>query len=189
MKQAIDELTLHSYFDDELTAEERHEVEAALASDPALAAQFESLQKLFTKLETAPEVEYQGDVSAQVVANLHPRQSLPTFIRLALVGQAVFAVLVLALAWPFLKLFNSIFTPTLSYELVENTVQDTSLQLSLFWNDFMASLTNLVPQNTDVFAYVPDLALPNTLLLGLAVAATLVWFLGNGVVFTRLIQR
>lgn len=189
MKPRFNELTLHAYLDGELTTTEVQELEAALKNDVELAAQLEDLRSLFTKLEAMPEVEYKGDASVQVLAQLHQKDSLPRFVRLALLGQAAFAGLVLTLAWPFLQLFTNIVTPTLSYESIENTVQDLSYQFSIYWGDFLASFENLVPQNTDIFAYIPDLALSNTLLLGLAAAATLVWFLGNGVVFTRLLQR
>ena len=189
MNHTIDTLTLHAYLDGELNAEEYQRVETALAADPALAAQLGELRRLFSILDAVPEVEYRGDVGDLVLSRLHHKENLPGFIRVALIGQVASAALVLALAWPFLRLFTNAVRPANIFEPIEEMVRSTALEFEAYGSEIFTSISSLISQNTDLWASIPQVALSNNLLFGLAIAATAVWFLGNGVVFTRMIQR
>jgi hypothetical protein len=104
--------TLNEYLDGELTAAARGEAHAHLAACGHCAGRLARMQRLYARLEGAPEVPLRVDVAAGVMQAIarqpdfvrqpRPRRAAPRAAwRWVLAAQAAGAVLLLALAWPF----------------------------------------------------------------------------------------
>jgi anti-sigma factor RsiW len=175
-----DEL-LNEYLDQALTPEARAEAEPHLAACADCAARLAALRGLFAEIESLPELTLPRSLAAPVTRRVSGRAALPRWIRLTATLQAALAVIVLALAAPFL-----------SGLVASLTVRYTPLSLAEL-------LLHLQTQSTALLALLPEFVPPQlpAISLGLsslaltltAISAFFFWIIGNGLLLKRTVHR
>jgi len=95
--------TLNEYLDGTLASPERDAADGHLAGCVDCRARLGELNGLFAALADLPDVALERDISEAVRAALKGRVVVPRGMRLALLAQGLALPVILALAWPLLK--------------------------------------------------------------------------------------
>jgi hypothetical protein len=174
----LTDLTLNAYVDSDLDPAARREADAHLATCPECAARLAMLHSLVTEIESLPDLPLQRDLSRSVVAALQPKRvpvTKPTLnpaARLVFALQALVALAALAIALPFAaQLIPAIDLSALANaQSLISDLQSPIINLQLPTLDFtqLATLTSGLP------------TVGITTLIISAIAITLLWFVGNG---------
>jgi hypothetical protein len=166
---------LNEYLDHEST--EREYIEVHLAFCDECAARLNAFQILFAELDSLPEVMLSRNLAARFAPTGQLTPQLPRWLTLTATLQAVFALITLILAAPFVvNLLPSIAIPPLTEILLQIQTQWLTL-FDIFTNYQLPSMPSLPPLQ------IPTLTLAFTL-----VGASVLWLLGNGLLLMKIIR-
>lgn len=160
----LTEETLNEYLDNALAPAIRADVDAHLAGCADCRSAFESMRSLFAEIESLPGMALERDLTSTVVAQIEAmsvKVSVPRPLGWALFAQGLAAVVILAALWPLVN-FSALQLPIVS--LTWPTLPPLP--------DFSGLLT--LP------SFSLQLDPPVLLLVLMLVSASLLWFVGNG---------
>jgi hypothetical protein len=166
--QLTDHLTetqLNEYLDNEST--ESAQIESHLLVCSECATRLSEMQLLFDELESLPELELSRDLSTRFVTSGGLIPQLPRWLTLTVTLQAVFALIALIVAIPFIAAF---------IPQIDVTSLTTPLfEIQFVWNTWLDSLS------TFQLPTIPELPIIEVSSLLIAVAGIFVlWVFGNG---------
>ncbi len=164
---------LNEYLDNE--SAERGIIEAHLESCDECAARLDSLQALFTELESLPEAALTRNIAARFAPTPSLPAPLPKFLTLTVILQAAFALTAIVIAVPFIaNLLPAIEIPSFT---------EVFAQLQSQWIIWLDSLSTLRLSSGQAFHLptLPELPIVemSSLLVTLA-GVSVLWILGNG---------
>jgi anti-sigma factor RsiW len=182
--------TLNEYLDDALSAQAAARTDEHLRICDSCAHRLSLKAKLFSALDNLPEVPLEADLKPRIVERLRSRVSAdrlrtrrPSWrLRLALVGEAAGALLLLGLAAPeAVSQLGAAVIPGMA-----NSFLSAMEEAGVYLSAWIAT-----PDPLGLQALASGLSAPSipwasvSSLITLLAAATVVWLLGNGILLRR----
>lgn len=164
MDERLEQL-INEYLDGALDELEQTEVERVLAQSEEARAYYLELQSLFGEMEALPELPLPRDLSPQIMAQVG-NEGRADWSTGWLLLQLVATVGLLVVAWPLLSSLSA----QLSTTFVRPTFSFADSVAS--WQLFLMELTAVSPPSL-------QLDLPMTQLMGVGLAAFVMWLVGN----------
>jgi anti-sigma factor RsiW len=178
MNHLTDE-TLNEYLDHEVT--DRSTVERHLAECADCTARLATMQTLFTELESLPEMNLSRDLAAPVMRRVAGSAFLPRWLTLTVALQAVLALIVLAIAAPFVIELVSESASTLQLP----SLVETFTQLQAQWVSWLAMLSQF---EMPAMPQMPIAEVSSLYLMLTAAGIFMFWLVGNGLLLRNQIK-
>ena len=162
---------LNEYLDHETSDQAQIESHLAVCAD--CARRLRELEALFSEIESLPDVPMSLEYGARFTPVRSEPARLPRSLTLTMILQAVFAVVGITVAAPFVIQFVSTYVPGLSVP----SVVDVFLQLQNQWATWLAMLS------TFSFPAIPEIPLVNAsslFVMFTVIGVCLLWLIGNG---------
>ena len=167
---------LNEYLDKE--SNERAHIESHLAICADCAARLTALQALFAEIESLPELELTSDLAVRVGATPGLIPQLPRWLTLTAILQAVFGLIALLVAAPFIaRMLPPITTPS---------VVDLFLQLRSAW---LKLFENFLSIQLPVLPELPALEISSIALSLTLAGVSMLWLVGNGLLLRNYMRR
>lgn len=170
---------LHAYLDGELNPSDTTTLEEHLKACSACRAELQSISKLFSRIESLPEIDIPRDISFTVMERIGTQPKASRRWNWLLAAQMVVSVLLLWISWP---LAEPYIQTALEIDW-ESTLDEIGWVAAAHFDDFsesaVLSLEQAVSQMS-TYLQTPELELVESLMLPLLISATLLWVVGNG---------
>ncbi len=175
----LNDETLNEYLDGEVT--DHSSIEGHLADCVDCAARLATLQALFTELEALPEMTPSLDLAAPVVRRVRGSSLLPRWLTLTVGLQAVLALIVLAVAAPFVIELASASASTLQLPSLVETFAQVQGQWAM-WLDILSQF------EMPVMPQMPIAEISSLYLMLTAAGIFMFWLVGNGLLLRNQIK-
>lgn len=176
----IHESQFHEYLDDALDQVTRKEFETHIADCQECRQELEKMRRLFAAIESIPVLDMQVDLSSNILGAIRGPVRLSRQWKLAIAAQLAIAFLLLAIAWPSLSPTIAVYEiPTINIDFYP-LISILSAQLSMYITDLSDFINRIV---LDISAISSQFLLgdASVFIWPLAISATLLWLVGNGV--------
>lgn len=176
----IQEMQYHQYLDNDLDLVERGVFETHIFECQKCRQELAALQHLFSAIESVPETSLQIDLSQNILDAIGKPASLSRRLKLAIAFQLAVASALTVIAWPSLSpSFALLEFPTINTDIYPLII-DMSTQFSKFVTTMSRSFAGLL-DDMSISSSQLLLGDASIYILPLAISATLLWLLGNGV--------
>ena len=174
----IQEIQYHEYLDNALDQAAQLVFDQHVAECQACRQELAELRQLFTAIGSVPELYLRVDLSSSILDAIDKQAGLSRNWKLATAIQFGLASILIIISWPLLSTYYSLY----EFPMI-NTDYGTALTgLSIQFNGYIIALS-------DSFNTVFESISSSQILLGdigvfvwpMAIAATLLWLIGNGV--------
>ena len=174
----IQEIQYHEYLDNALDQAAQLVFDQHVAECQACRQELAELRQLFTAIESVPELYLRVDLSSSILDAIDKQAGLSRNWKLATAIQFGLASILIIISWPLLSTYYSLY----EFPMI-NTDYGTALTgFSIQFNGYIIALS-------DSFNTVFESISSSQILLGdigvfvwpIAIAATLLWLIGNGV--------
>lgn len=175
----LSEAQLNEYLDHE--SQEREFIESHLSSCNECTAKLNSLQSLFTELDSLPELALSRDLAAPVVRRVGWSSVLPKWLTLTIALQAALALIASIIAAPFIIELTSEAT----FALQTPSFAEILIQLQMQWTTWLDTLS------TFQMPVIPAIAMPqfsSLVILFTLAGASMLWLVGNGLLLRNQIK-
>lgn len=176
----IQEMQYHQYLDNDLDLVERGVIEKHIVECQKCRQELAALQHLFVAIESVPDTNLQIDLSQNILDAIGKPASLSWRLKLAIAFQLAVASALTVIAWPSLSPSIAYFEfPTINTDIFP-LLMDMSTQFSKFVTAMSHSFAGLLD---DMATSSSQLLLgdASVFILPLAISATLLWLVGNGI--------
>ena len=182
MSNHPEESVLHTYLDGALEPGQRAELEAHLQLCRSCTRDLEQLQLLFASIEGLPEEGLTRDLAPLVLKALSP---LPGWVRSLAIGELMGALGILAAMVLGLGTSEILVGLSAASGRIVTQLELASSQVSIGWDRALGWLGSL---RSWTGIELPDLASAG-MWAAIAIAALLLWFVGNGLVLGKVRPR
>ncbi len=173
---------LHAYLDEELEPGQRAELEAHLQSCRACTRDLERLRQLFTSIEGLPDRGLTRDLTPAILSALSP---LPPWVPSLAIGELLGALGIVAALILGLGTSGILVGLSAAFGRIVTQLEAAGSQLALGWQ---AALTWLRSSSSLSTLQLPEMASAG-IWATIAIAAVVLWFVGNGLVLGRVRRR
>ena len=178
MSNHPEESLLYTYLDGELEPGQRAELEAHLQSCRSCTKDLERLRRLFSSIEGLPEAGLTRDLAPAILKALSP---LPRWVPSLAIGELLGALGILAAMVLGLGTSGILVGLSAASGRIVTQLEAASSQVSIGWDRALEWLGSLRSWSG---IELPDLASAG-MWATIAIAALLLWFVGNGLVLGR----
>lgn len=175
----LSEEQLNEYLDQE--SHEQHAIEAHLSSCNECTARFNSLQALFTELDSLAELELSHDLAAAVTQQVGWSGVLPKWLTLTIALQAALALIASVIAVPFIIEFTSDTLPVLQ----SPSIPEIFVQLQTQWITWLDKLSTF---QMPFLPAIPTLQFSSLVILFTLAGVSILWLVGNGLLLRNQIK-
>ncbi len=175
----LSEEQLNEFLDNE--SKEQNEIETHLSSCNECAARFNSLQALFTELDSLPELTLSRDLATAVTQRVGWSGVLPKWLTLTIALQAALALIASVIAVPFIIEFASESMPVLQ----SPSIPEILIQLQAQWITWLDTLSTF---QMPVIPSIPTLQFSSLMILFTLAGASILWLVGNGLLLRNQIK-
>ncbi len=165
---------LNEYLDE--ASNERVQIEAHLSSCDECVARLSTLQNLFTKLDSLPELELTKSLAAPFIPRPSLPAQLPKFLTLTVTLQAAVALTAIILAVPFIAQF----IPVLELSSLSNVF----IQLQTQWITWFHMLSQFQFPTLPTFTF----EISSIYLMSALAGVFMLWLVGNGLLLRNQIK-
>ena len=171
---------LNEYLDHETN--DRALIELHLDSCADCAARLHALQELFSEIESLPDVAISPAFASRFTPRLNQSPQWPRALRLAVILQAVLAIVAIIVAAPFVLQFVS---PYVSHIPAPSLV-DVFMQLQRQWNAWLALLSTF---QIPAIPELPVIQGSSLFMVLTVIGVSLVWLIGNGLLLRNQMNK
>ena len=175
----LSEEQLNEYLDHESL--EREFIESHLSSCDECTARLNSLQTLFTELNSLPELTLSRDLAAPVTHRVGWSGVLPKWLTLTIALQAALALIASVIAVPFIIELTSEAMPALQ----SPSIPEIFIQLQTQWLVWLDTLSSFQ------MPVIPTIAMPqfsSLVILFTLAGVSMLWLVGNGLLLRNQIK-
>lgn len=175
----LSEEQLNEYLDHE--SQEHEQIELHLSTCDECAARLDTLQTLFTELDSLPELTLSRDLAAPVMHKIGGHSVLPKWLTLTIALQAGLALITSVTATPFIVEFTTRSMPVLQIP----SVTEIYIQAQTQWFTWLDMLSTWrVPAIPAI--QIPDLS--SLAILFTLAGVSMLWLIGNGLLLRNQIK-
>ncbi|MCH7662803.1 MAG: zf-HC2 domain-containing protein [Chloroflexi bacterium] len=175
----IEEIRYHEYLDDDLNQAARLDFEKHVAECQACRQQMVELRHLFEVIESIPDTSFQIDLSSSILDEINKPSRLSQNWKLATAIQFGLAAILIVVAWPLLSSYYSLYEiPSINTDIAP-FITDLFYQISVYSADLFDSINTLFV-SINISSSQLLMGDVNAFVWPLAVSATLLLFIGNG---------
>ncbi|MFN8411063.1 MAG: hypothetical protein U0Z26_01610 [Anaerolineales bacterium] len=175
----LSEEQLNEYLDHE--SQERELIEAHLSTCDECVARLNSLQAVFTELDSLPELAFTRDLATPVTRRLSLPNSLPTWLTLTIGLQATLAVLVAFIVAPIFVDFTAFKIPAIPMPSFATIL----IQVQSYWNTWLDTLSKF---HIPTMPQFPVFELSSLFIMLTIAGAFMLWLVGNGLLLRNQIK-
>ncbi len=176
----IQEIQYHDYLDNDLNKDAQLVFEQHVAECQACRQELAELRQLFTAIESVPEFNLRIDLSSSILDAIDKQAGLSRNWKLATAIQFGLASILIIISWPLLSTYYSLYEFPMINTDYGTALTGLSIQINGYIIVLSGSINNLI-ESMSISSSQILLGDIGVFVWPTAVAATLLWLIGNGV--------